>query len=513
MKRLSLFLHSIRFRLALWFVVILGIVIVAFSAFIYYRQVQALQAAAIARLEIKTRRLGGFLRFASRDYFQQTPLQLPRDPTSGESVLNEGDELAFVDPHGQTVQSWGPINTSGINQLVTEEIKNQDAQIAFSHMVLVGENSPSKYIWVVAPVTSDSGPVGFFLMGTPIDPNGQLPRQLVSLGLGIFLTLGVALAGGVWLADRAMRPVKTITEAAQTISETDLSLRLNLDRKDELGELADTFDAMLNRLQASFERLRQFTADASHELRTPLTIVDLESSRALTTPRHPQEYERVLKVIQSENQFMIRMVTNLLTLARMDAGQVTLHKEEVDLSDVALDVVERLAPIAKKENARLSAGNLPELLIQGDRQFLVQMVSNLVENAIKYSAGEDIRVQVETGSRNSENGGQAWVRVIDNGIGIAPDHLPHLFDRFYQVDKARTRQNGEAELEGENHNQQKITEAFDTAPSGTGLGLSIAQWIAQAHEGKIQVQSELGKGSTFEVSIPMGDLKLSSNRK
>ena len=502
MKRLSLFFRSIRFRLALWFVVILGIVIVAFSAFIYYRQVQDLQAAAIGRLEIKTRRLGGFLRFASRDYFKHRPLQFPSDPASGESFLQEEDELAFVDPKGQAVQSWGPINTSWINQLVTEKINYQDTQIAFSHMVEVGEKTPSRYLWVVAPVESGNNPVGFFLIGTPIDPNGQLPRLLVSLTLGVLLTLGVALAGGVWLADRAMRPVKMITEAAQTISETDLSLRLNLDRKDELGELADTFDAMLNRLQASFERLRQFTADASHELRTPLTIVDLESSRALTTQRPAQEYERVLKVIQSENQFMIRMVTNLLTLARMDAGQVTLHKEEVDLSDVALEVVERLAPIAIREKARLSAGDLPELPILGDRQYLVQMLSNLVENAIKYSSVEDIRVHVEAGSRNSENGTQAWVRVIDNGIGIAPDHLPHLFDRFYQVDKARTHQNGEAEVEGDNQNRQKVAEVFDSAPSGTGLGLSIAQWIAQAHGGEIRVQSELGKGSTFEASFP-----------
>jgi len=130
------------------------------------------------------------------------------------------------------------------------------------------------------------------------------------------------------------------------------------------------------------------------------------------------------------------------------------------------------------------------------------MLSNLVENAIKYSSVEDIRVHVEAGSRNSENGTQAWVRVIDNGIGIAPDHLPHLFDRFYQVDKARTHQNGEAEVEGDNQNRQKVAEVFDSAPSGTGLGLSIAQWIAQAHGGEIRVQSELGKGSTFEASFP-----------
>jgi signal transduction histidine kinase len=362
-------------------------------------------------------------------------------------------------------------------------------------------------MWVVAPVASGNNPIGFFLLGTPIDPNGQLPRLLVTFSLGLLLILGVALAGGVWLADRAMRPVKTITEAAQNISETDLSLRLHMDSQDELGQLANTFDAMLDRLQASFERLRQFTADASHELRTPLTIIDLEASRALATQRHAQEYERSLKVIHSENRFMSRMVTNLLTLARMDAGQVTLHKEPVDLSDVALEVVERLAPIAKKEQVRLSAGDLPELLILGDRQYLVQMLSNLVENAIKYCRVEDRRIQVEAGSRSSKDGALACVRVIDNGIGIAPEHLPHLFDRFYQVDKARTRQNNETGVEEKNQSQEKAAEVFDSAPSGTGLGLSIARWIAQAHGGEINVESEPGKGSTFEVSIPLANSK------
>jgi signal transduction histidine kinase len=507
MKRLSLFFRSIRFRLALWFVVVLGIVIVAFSAFIYYRQVQDLKGVAVARLEIKTRRLAGFIRFANQDYFDHTPLQLPSDPGSGDSLLQEGDELAFINTKGVTVQSWGPINTNGINQLVANAVTNTENQMAFTQVVVGGQKSPSRYMWVVAPVASGNNPIGFFLLGTPIDPNGQLPRLLVTFSLGLLLILGVALAGGVWLADRAMRPVKTITEAAQNISETDLSLRLHMDSQDELGQLANTFDAMLDRLQASFERLRQFTADASHELRTPLTIIDLEASRALATQRHAQEYERSLKVIHSENRFMSRMVTNLLTLARMDAGQVTLHKEPVDLSDVALEVVERLAPIAKKEQVRLSAGDLPELLIRGDRQYLVQMLSNLVENAIKYCRAEDRRIQVEAGSRSSKDGALACVRVIDNGIGIAPEHLPHLFDRFYQVDKARTRQNNEAGVEEKNQSQEKAAEVFDSAPSGTGLGLSIARWIAQAHGGEINVESEPGKGSTFEVSIPLANSK------
>ena len=489
-KRIGLFVHSIRFRLALWFVLILGVVVTAFSGFIYIRQVRDLRATAIARLELKARRLGGFLRFANREYFQQTPLLLPNDPSSGISILQEGDILAYIDPDGQVIKNWGPVDASNVHQLAGVLLKDEDASNPSPVMDYARpsvDDSRTQYVVLLAPIFINDTQVGFFVMGNPVDPSNQLPRLLISLILGVFLTMGVALFGGVWLADRAMRPVKTITHAAQTIGETDLSMRLNLDRKDELGELAYTFDAMIARLEVAFERQRQFTADASHELRTPLTIIDLETSRALASHRNQGEYERVLKVIQSENQFMIQMVTNLLTLARMDAGQVVLQKQEVDLSDVTLEVVERLAPLAVNEEVRLSVGDLPELPIQGDRQYLAQMLSNLVENAIKYSKGEAARVQVEAGSRETGKGGQAWVRVVDNGPGIPVEDLPHLFDRFFQVDKTRTRNHG------------------DEAGSltGVGLGLSIAQWIAQAHGGEINVQSEPGKGSTFEVNLPL----------
>ncbi|MEJ2353846.1 MAG: HAMP domain-containing protein, partial [Anaerolineales bacterium] len=143
-----------------------------------------------------------------------------------------------------------------------------------------------------------------------MDPTGQLHRLFLTLLVGGLGMLVIALAGGYWLADRAMRPVKTITLAAQQISETDLSRRLNLGRQDELGKLADTFDQMLARLQAAFDRQRQFTADASHELRTPLTIVNLEASRALDGKRSRQEYQQALSLIQSENEFMSRLVSN-----------------------------------------------------------------------------------------------------------------------------------------------------------------------------------------------------------
>ena len=493
-------ISSIRLRLALWFVLILAVVIGLFCAFIYTRQVQDLRAAAAARLELKTRRLGGFLRFAGGGFFDRRPLQIPNDPSSGASVLQENDVLAFLSTDGRVLQSWGPATTDDLNQVIKASQSGPDTPDEPGGILIrvpVSDGKPrEEYLFGVARVEVGGQTAGYFLVGNPVDPDRQLPRLLASLLLGVLATLAVALVGGFWLADRAIHPVKKITQTAHTIGETDLSQRLHLNSKDELGELADTFDEMLDRLQAAFERQRQFTADASHELRTPLTIVDLEAGRALAARRSPQEYERSLKVIHSENQFMVRLVNNLLTLARMDAGQVTLQSQALDLSDIALEVVERLAPLARKEGVRLQAGELPELPICGDRQYLAQMLSNLVDNAIKYSRGQDRCVQIRSGERPTKQGsveqrGQAWVAVSDNGPGIPPQDLPHLFDRFYQVDKARTQ------------GEREEASAQAETPSGAGLGLSIARWIAQAHGGEIRVQSELGHGTTFEVSFPL----------
>lgn len=494
LKRLSLLIHSIRFRLALMFVVILGMVILLFSGFVYTRQKSDLRAAAVTRLNAKVQRLAAVLRYSESDFFEHTPLRIPSDPNNQDALLQESDVLAFLNTDEEVIQSWGPLEAKYIPTLAGEALaaENGDRKLTtrlFSARLQTAEEREN-YVFMLAPITFERRFAGYYLIGSPVDPDRQLPRLLVSLGIGIFLTLALALVGGFWLADRAMRPVQQITDTARTIGETDLSRRLNLNRRDELGELADTFDDMLARLQAAFERQRQFTADASHELRTPLTIVDLETSRALAAHRPAQEYERALGVIKSENQFMIRLVNNLLTLARMDAGQVILQKEVVDLSDVALEVVERLAPIALKEQVRLSTGELPELPVLGDRQYLAQMLSNLVENGIKYSSGENRSVAVETGTRDGKTGREAWARVTDNGQGIPPDHLPHLFDRFYQVDKARTQ-------------QDRDEEPANGQASGSGLGLSIVQWIARAHGGEVQVTSEVGRGTTFEVRLPL----------
>jgi signal transduction histidine kinase len=406
--------------------------------------------------------------------------------------LESGEILVLVDPQGQVIFSQGPIDQAEADNLAAYGLRHGMEGGPFAYAVAEATSAGSlfhqEYYFALAPLPITESARAILILGSSSDPGGQLQRLLLSLLFGDAVTLVGAWLGGYWLAHRAMRPVQVITRTAREIGETDLNRRLNLDTQDELGELADTFDQMLARLQAAFDRQRQFTADASHELRTPLTIISLETERVLAMERSVEDYECALRVIRSENEYMGRLVNDLLTLARMDAGQTVLKQDELDLSEVALDVIERLAPIAKQKDVMLASGELPEIKVRGDRQYLEQMIANLVENGIKYAGGPGKSVRVETGCQASG----AWVRVSDSGPGIAAEHLPHLFDRFYRVDEARSRQTDMTDGDARDA----------TALSGSGLGLSIVKWVAQAHGGEVRVQSELGKGSTFEVDLP-----------
>ena len=470
-KRLAVIFHSIRFRLVLWFSVILALVLAVFSAFIYVNQSRDILGESEFRLERKMATLVGTLTIS------------PAGLLVPQGVLQDTDVLIFTDADGQLLASQGPLSSQdNLNLAARARQEHVHGQNSSNDAILwrQGSGSPrTSYIFVTLPLGNGNRQSGLVTLGSPADPYGLESRLLFTLIGGSLATLIIALLGGYWLADRAMRPVHTITQAARTIGETDLSRRLNMKSKDELGELANTFDGMLARLQAAFERQRQFVADASHELRTPLTIVNLEASRALAAPRKAEDYTHALAVIRSENDFMTSLVNDLLTLARMDAGQAHMESLPVDLSDVALETMERLAPLAARNGVLLEAGDLPEARILGDRHHLIQMVSNLVDNGIKYAAGENKKVSLETGT----DAGNAWVRISDNGPGIAPEHLPHLFDRFYRIDKARARGDDQG--------------TDSKSPGGSGLGLSIVQWIAKSHGGDVKVESQVGVGTTF----------------
>jgi signal transduction histidine kinase len=251
-----------------------------------------------------------------------------------------------------------------------------------------------------------------------------------------------------------------------------------------MGELATTFDRMLDRLEGAFERQQQFTADASHELRTPLSIVNTEVERVLHRPHTSQEYVQTLSIIHQENQRMTRLVTDLLTLARADKEQTVLKRERVDLSEIVVDAAEDLSNLAEQKSIEIRLSGLDELNVWGDRLYLTHLCTNLLENAILYSAGVGKHVEVKLDRERSH----ARLQIIDEGSGIEAEHLPHLFERFYRVDQSRTHT-----LPTENVSN----------PSGSGLGLSIARWIVGEHGGSIRAQSSPGKGSVFEVCLPL----------
>ena len=477
------FVAGIRFRLMLWFTFILALVLIIFSGFVYSRQSQDLQDANLNRLAIKVRQLENLFQFEGLQSMQDVRQLMPMLVSGGVALVQEDEVLVVADPTTQWSSQIGPVGDTDVAHLVTtaqQNIKNDDTLIQVFDITSTETKKNQQYVFLIVPVEARGRLVGYMMLGRPADPSGQLTRLIATLVLASLAILAGAAGVGYWLAGRILRPVKVITRAARQISDTDLSQRLNMNSADELGELADTFDDMLGRLQAAFERQRQFTMDASHELRTPLTIIGLETGRVLTGKRTSADYEQVLQTIQSENDHMTRLVNDLLVLARMESGQTRLEQEEVDLSDVALEVVERLAPLAAAKGIRLEAGKLPETPVMGDRSHLVQMVSNLVSNAIKYVPADHGIVKIESGIDDQ----MVWVRVADNGQGIAPEDQPHIFERFYRADKSRSRSEDEND------------------PGGSGLGLAIVRWIAQAHGGDASLESEPGSGAVFKVTLP-----------
>lgn len=509
--RLSRLVQSVRFRLSLWYVIILAVVVLVFGSVIYSVEATSLAGEIDAELKFVAEKIPQVLNTEAGNFKltdqaaliveqllrQNLPVpepvrsQLKDIPIIG-GLLQGKFVVAFVDGQNRLTQAFGAMEKGQLDRL-RELAATGSKENSFQVFTTSTPDSTGQdYRVYLYPVQQNNRLAGTIIVGLPWEGAATLRVLLATLLLTGTITLILAAAGGYWLASRAMRPVSDITRTARNISETDLSRRLNNPRQDEIGELAGTFDRMLGRLQSAFERQRQFTADASHELRTPLTIINLEVSRSLSRPRSSEEYQKALEIIQVENEYMARLVEDLLILARADTGQANLNAEPLDLSDLALEVVERLASLAEQQGVRLLAGELPEIIITGDRHYLTQMLANLIGNAIKYTAGTGDTVRVETGfTTGNYQPNRAWLCVTDNGPGIAPEHMPHLFDRFYQADRSRnTALSGATET------------ATESLSRGSGLGLSIVKWVAEAHQGTVMVQSQPGKGTSIEVSLP-----------
>ncbi|GHO93984.1 two-component sensor histidine kinase [Reticulibacter mediterranei] len=480
------FFSTVRTRLTLWYLAVIAVIMVVFGGSLYASQMIFNASTAANQLETRlsqeTQRL---------EHSYKQALLKGQMPANQQLTLSEDEIVLLLSPDGNILDQHGPLTNDTTQQLLSSAqsgLATYDLAISQSNDKYNNgwwnnwHGKDTNYHILITPILNSNARIGTLIVGlVPQYPFPLLWAWFFHALMGLLF----AAIGGYWLAGKALRPVRTITRMANEIHASDLRRRLHLERQDEFGDLAATFDQMLARLEAAFKRQTQFTADASHELRTPLTIINLEINRALTQLQRPDEYQQVLELIQAENEQMTAIVNSLLLLARADTGQIMLHQEEVDLSDIALACVERLWPLAKQRNISLSMGELPELLVSGDPHYLGRMLTNLIENAIKYTSGVGKRVHVELACEEQRRG---IIRVQDDGPGIAEEHLPYLFDRFYRVDKARTR---------------KQRQAGGEEVGGTGLGLAIVQWIVRVHGGEVRVVSMIGAGSIFEVRLPL----------
>ncbi|HEY3383364.1 MAG TPA: ATP-binding protein [Vicinamibacterales bacterium] len=304
----------------------------------------------------------------------------------------------------------------------------------------------------------------------------ELREFSTALLVSLPLAFGVAVAAGYWLARRALAPVAAMTARARQITADRLDDRLPIENpQDEFGQLALVFNDALARLQRSFETLRRFTADASHELRTPLTAIRSVGEVGLRERRGEAEYREMVGSILEEADRLTKLVDSLLTLSRADAGRVGLSTAPLDLAETAREAVDDLGVLAEEKRQTIELVSEGPVPVRADRTTIRQAVINLLDNAIKFSP-DDSRIRVVV----RQDASRAVLEVADDGPGIAAEHLPHLFERFYRVDGARS-----------------------AAAGGAGLGLSIAQWSIEANGGQLEAESSLGHGSVFRIVLAL----------
>jgi heavy metal sensor kinase len=293
------------------------------------------------------------------------------------------------------------------------------------------------------------------------------------------VALALASLGGYFLARKSLAPITAMATQASGMGAANLHDRLPVaNERDELGQLALTFNQLLERLEASFEQQRRFMADASHELRTPVAILRGEAEVTLSQPaRSAEEYRETVAILHGESERLSRIIEDLFTLARADAGQYPIEFRDVYLDELAAEALVRARSLALSKNILLASAIEPDLQICAHKTLLGRMLLNLLDNAIKYSpAGSTVTLDCH------RDGDQYQVSVSDDGPGIPAELQPRLFERFFRGDKARARSDGES--------------------GGAGLGLSIARWIAEAHHGKLVLMRSDSSGSVFTATLP-----------
>lgn len=317
---------------------------------------------------------------------------------------------------------------------------------------------------------------GLLQVGTPLS---SLSATINSMAMELIfiapLVLLLGAVGSYWLATRAFQPIERLIYTARTIKAGDLHQRVPVpETSDEIQHLALTFNEMLDSLEQQLARQRRFTADVSHELRTPVAAIRSMTDVALEQGPQEDEHTTILRNVNSQAERLGRLISDLLTLVRADDGHIAFEQEPVHLDRLATDVAETMQWLAEERGIRLQVRANPSALIVGDEARLMQLMMNLIDNALNYTGkGGQVTLSVDQKSAN------IYLQVSDTGLGIAPEHIKHIFERFYRTDTARSRATG-----------------------GTGLGLAIVEWVVREHHGTIRVDSQPGQGTTFTVILP-----------
>ncbi|MDI6770783.1 MAG: ATP-binding protein [Anaerolineales bacterium] len=456
-------IRTLRARFALWLTVLILAFLSAFGGYVYVSQHRSAYNAVDDALMLGAEQVLAAL--YEDDGSILMPLPDPNAPDLVEfiALAERGLTLRVLASNGEVLQAIGLFS----HEPLPVPLPTQPA----FHTIPEANEVDRIRVYTI-PILENNQIIGWVQTAQSLaNAEDSLDRLRTALLVGVGALSLLAGFAGYFLAARALAPIDKITATARRISAEDLSARLNLpDHGDEVSRLADTFDDMLARIENGFARERQFTADASHELRTPLTAMQTILDFMRAGERPAAEYRQALDDISEEADRLQNLVEGLLILARGE-GNLKLQEDEIDLTLLLADLTDSLRPLAEAKRLSLTFERPPSIRLFADPDALIRLFVNLLDNAIKYTERGGIIVSA------GEEEGDAVVEIADTGIGIPAEHLPHIFERFYRVDASRSSR-------------------------GAGLGLAIAAQIVQGHRGRLEVQSEAGKGTRFTVHLP-----------